>query len=184
MNKKEFTQYIQELQRYYGEKLNETEAEIWYKNLSFMTIERFNLIMSEIYKTNKFMPKLSEILDMHKQIPYTATVPEKEIKGHCEKCNDTGYVIFTEVKDGYPYEYAAVCECGRANRYSGKECTDPRNKSDYYIPTTNELGLEVETTRPSDERIIESMNKLKNSSIVSEDIKNIIRQNFKKRMQK
>ena len=59
MIKKEFVDYITELENYYNQKLNDTEKEIWYNSLKFMTVQRFNLIISEIYKANKFMPKLS-----------------------------------------------------------------------------------------------------------------------------
>ena len=179
MKDKEFMQYIQELENYYGQKLNDTEKEIWYNSLNFMTMERFNYILSEIYKINKFMPKLSEILDMHKQIPYTAgRVEEKKITKHCEKCNDTGYIIYTKIINGMPYKYTAVCECGRQQRYNGRECTDPRNKSEYYIPTAQEIDLKVKTSMPSNEEVVKSMQMLKNSPIISEDIKNIIRKNF------
>lgn len=29
----------------------------------------------------------------------------------CEKCNDTGYLIWTELVDGKPYEFGRVCDC-------------------------------------------------------------------------
>lgn len=57
---------------FYGQTLNGVERDIWYENLKFMSLERFNYILSEIYKTNKFMPRLADILQVHKQIPYTA----------------------------------------------------------------------------------------------------------------
>lgn len=180
MKYKEFMDYIKELQNYYNQELNETEVEIWYNSLKFMTVERFNYILSQLYEVNKFMPKLSEVLDMHKQIPYTVGKQEKKINGHCEKCNDTGYIIYTKIINNMPYKYTAVCDCGRQNRYDGKQCVKEKDKSDYYIPTTEEIDLQVKTTRPSNDEIIKSMKMLKNSPILSEDIKNIIRENFKK----
>lgn len=182
MTRKEFIEYIQELQRYYGQELSETEADIWYNSLKFMSIGRFNYVISEIYKVNKYMPRLSEVLDMHKQIPYTTGTEERKIKGHCEKCNDTGYVVYTKIINGMPYEYAAVCDCGRQNRYDGRTLVDERHKSDFYTPTIDELGLRVKTRMPSNEDIVRSMKKLKDSPIISEDIKNIIRENFRKRV--
>lgn len=180
MKYKEFMDYIKELQNYYNQELNETEVEIWYNSLKFMTVERFNYILSQLYEVNKFMPKLSEVLDMHKQIPYTVGKQEKKINGHCEKCNDTGYIIYTKIINGMPYKYTAVCDCGRQNRYDGRQCVKEKDKSDYYISTTEEIDLQVKTTRPSNDEIIKSMKMLKNSPILSEDIKNIIRENFKK----
>lgn len=178
MIKKEFIQYIQELENFYGQKLNDTEREIWFKNLEFMTIERFNYIIAEIYKTNKFMPKLSEIMDLHKEIPYTQATQQKEVKGHCEKCGDTGYIIYTKLLEGKPYQYSAVCDCGRQNRYDGKTIQDEKHRSDYYIPTIDEIDLQIKNNKPTKKQIYDSMIKMKNSSILPESIKNIIRQEF------
>lgn len=184
MIKKEFVDYITELENYYNQKLNDTEKEIWYNSLKFMTVQRFNLIISELYKVNKFMPKLSEVLDMHRQIPYTARTEEKKVSGHCEKCNDTGYVFYNKVVDGKSYQYAVICDCGRQQRYDGTQCTDPRNKSKYYIPTIAETGLEIKENRPTDAEIVKSMKVLVGSSMISENIKNIIRENFRRRVNK
>lgn len=181
MNSKEFREYIEQIQNFYGQELNKIERDVWYENLKFMSLERFNYILSEIYKTSKFMPKLADILQMHKQIPYTAKKEEKEIKGSCKKCNGTGYVFYTKIVEGKPYQYTAVCDCGRQERYDGRKCADSKNKSDYYIPTIAETGLDIKENRPTDEQIVKSMKMLANSPIVSEDIKNIIRENFRKR---
>lgn len=180
MTRKEFTQYIQEIQRFYGYELNETEMDIWYESLKFMTIERFNYIIAEIYKTNKFMPKLAEVIDMHKQIPYTQATQRKEIKGHCDKCNDTGYVIYTKLVEGKPYQYSAVCDCGRQNRYDGRTIQDEKHRSDYYVPTIDEIGLDIKDNKPTKKQVYDSMTKLKDSSILPESIEDIIRKEFKK----
>ena len=100
MNNKEFMQYTQEIENFYGQKLSDVERNVWYENLKFLTIERFNYIIAEIYKTNKFMPKLSEILDMHKSIPYRATVEVEEVKGYCKKCNS--YSLWFESRHSLP----------------------------------------------------------------------------------
>ena len=184
MEYKDFFEYIKQIENVYGQEMSEIEIEIWYNNLKFMSIERFNYILAEIYKTNKFMPKLADILQLHKQIPYTANKEEKEIKKECKKCNGTGYVMYNKIIEGKPYQYAAVCDCKRQDRYDGTKCTDERNKSKYYIPTVDEIGLEVEEGTPSNEEVVKSMKMLANSPIISEDIKNIIRENFRKRVNK
>ena len=184
MDRKEFKDYIDQIQNFYGQKLNETERDIWYENLKFMSIERFNYILSEIYKTNKFMPRLADILQVHKQIPYTAKKEEKEVKSSCKKCNGTGYVFYTKEINNKKYKYSAVCDCGRCERYDGKKCADPKNKSNYYIPTIAETGLEIKENRPTDVEIVKSMKVLVGSSMISENIKNIIRENFRRRVNK
>lgn len=179
MEYKEFYNCIEELQKVYKDTLSDEEIDLWYRNLKFMPVKRFIYILSEVYKVNTFRPKLAEILRIHKSIPYEEKVEVKT--KDCEKCNNTGYVIYTKVVEGKPYKYSAVCDCGRQKRYDGRATENLKNKSDYYIPTIQEIGLEVKSTRPTDEDIIKSMNMLKNSPIISEDIKNIIRENFRKR---
>jgi len=182
MQFKEFSEYINQIQNIYGQKLTETEVDIWYENLKFMSVERFNYILSEIYKTNKFKPTLADILQKHREIPYTED--KEEVKEQCNKCNGTGYVFYTKMVEGKPYQYAAVCDCGRQKRYDGRKVEDAKNRSDYYIPTVAETGLDIKENRPSNEEIVKSMKILANSPIVSEDIKNIIRENFRKRVHK
>ena len=178
MTEKEFLQYVGEVQNFYGQKLSQMELNIWFENLKFMTMQRFNYILAEIYKTNKFMPKLAEVLAIHNSIPYTVTQEAKKVDGYCEKCNNVGYVLYSKDIDGNIYTYSAVCDCGRQKRYEGKECVDPKNKSDYYIPTAKELGLQITTTKPTKEQVLHSMNKLKNSGIIPESVKEIIRREF------
>lgn len=176
MDKKDFLDNVQVLENVYKQDLSADELRIWYENLSFMTTERFCYIIAEVYKTCKYMPKLSEIIAIHKSIPYTALKEQKEVKGDCPKCKNTGYVIYTKAVEGHPYQFAAVCDCGRQQRYDGRQCADAKNQSDYYCPTIQEIGLEVKSNKPSREQVISSMIKVKNSGIVSEEIKNIIRQ--------
>lgn len=175
MQFKEFNEYIRQLQNFYGQNLSETELDVWYENLKGMSLERFNYVIAEIYRTNKFMPRLSEILEVNKTIPYKPT--QTEIKsGKCEKCDNTGYVIYTKEVEEHKYLYSAVCDCGRQVRYDGRQCQIEKNKSDYYCPTIQKIGLEVKSNKPSREQVIASMLKVKNAGIVSENIKAIVRQ--------
>ena len=185
MTKQEFIEYIGQIENVYkNQNLSNIEKEIWYENLKFMSIERFNYILAEIYKTSKFRPTLADILQFHKQIPYTAKKEEREIKSGCKKCNGTGYVFYTKEISGKKYKYSAVCDCGRHERYDGRKCADPKNKSEYYIPTIAETGLEIKENRPTDVEIVKSMKVLVGSSMISENIKNIIRENFRRRVNK
>lgn len=181
MTKQEFMQYMQQVGNVYNNsKINDEQIEVWFENLKFMSVERFNYILSEIYKTSKFMPTLADILQLHRQIPYTAKKEEVQVKsGKCNKCGNTGYVLYKKLIDNKPYTYSAVCDCGRANRYDGKEIADPKNKSEYYIPTITEIGLEIKSNMPSPEEVIKSMNELKNNPIISENIRNVIRNRFR-----
>lgn len=179
MTKAEFVEYIEQIQNVYHKEMTAIEVDIWYENLKFMTIERFNYILSEIYKTNKFMPTLADILQVHKQIPYTT---KKEIKGNCKKCDGIGYVFYIKEINNKKYKFSAVCDCERNERYDGRKCANPKNKSEYYIPTIAETGLNIQENKPTNNEIVRSMKMLQNSPIISEDIKNIIRENFRRRV--
>ena len=177
MTEKEFTQYVGELQNFYGQQLSEKETEMWYKNVAFMSIERFNYILEEIYKTNKYMPKLSEILEIHNSIPYE----EKEIKvkGNCDKCNNKGYLLYTKTINGMNYTYACVCDCGRQKRYDGTKVQDIKNKSKFYIPTLQEIGINIKTNKEiNPPKIVKTMNMLNKTTIVSEQIKELLRKKY------
>ena len=177
MTEKEFTQYVRELQNFYGQELSEKETEMWFKNLSFMSIERFNYILEEIYKTNKYMPKLSEILEIHKSIPYKEQ--QVKVKGNCNKCNNTGYLLYTKVINGMNYTYACVCDCGRQKRYDGRQVQDIKNKSEFYISKLEEIGIDIKTNKEIDpQRIVKSMNLLNKTNIVSEEIKDLLRRKY------
>lgn len=183
MTKQEFIEYVGQIENVYkNQNLSNIEKEIWYENLKFMSIERFNYILAEIYKTSKFRPTLADILQFHKQIPYTAKKEEREIKSGCKKCNGTGYVFYTKEINNKKYKYSAVCDCGRCERYDGTKCADPKNKSNYYIPTIAETGLNIQANKPTNDEIVRSMRMLQNSPIISENIKDIIRENFRRRV--
>ena len=142
MQYKEFCENIDELQRYYKQELNETELKIWYENLKFMTIDRFKYIIAEIYNKNKFMPKLAEIIELHKSLGYTTINETITVQGNCKKCGNTGYVTYKKIIQNMPYTFVAICNCGRQKKYDGTKCIDPKNKSQYYTPLLAELGLE------------------------------------------
>lgn len=176
MELKEFNKYIKQLQNFYGQELSTTEVNIWFENLKGLTVERFNYVLSEIFKTNKYMPKLSEILEMNRFIPYTANVSITKSTKNCSKCDNTGYVMYRKIIGGMPYLFSAVCDCNRQMRYDGKQCQNEKNKSMFYTPTVSETGLQIKSNSPTREEVIASMVKLKNSPIISEDVKEIIRE--------
>lgn len=175
MTSAEFNQYMNEMENFYKQPLDTSQRKIWYESLNFMSIARFNYILAEIYKESKFMPKLAEVLERHKQIPYEATQPTKsKNRGICKKCNGTGYIIYTQIIDNQPHKYAVVCSCGTQVRYDGRNCHENRNKSKYYIPTEQEKGLKCQTREMNKENILQSMIALQKSPLISNKLKEII----------
>lgn len=170
MTLKEFKEYITELQNVYDKKFNDTQIQVWYENLKFMSVERFNYILAEFYKTSQFMPSLADILEKHKSIPYEEK--KEETSGMCKKCNNTGYITYTKELNGYPYTYVATCSCKRQQPYEDEK---------YKMKTAEELGFTEKPKETTEEEIINAMVKLSNSGMVSEQFKQMMRENIRKR---
>lgn len=179
MEFKEFTEVIDEMQAMYEKKLNDTEINIWYDNLKFLSVKRFRYIISEIYRINSYMPKLADVLKMHKDIPYKPPEEEKS-KEYCKKCNNTGIIFYTKEIEGKPYQYACACTCNRQS-YDGRKIKEEKDRSDFYLASAEQLGFEDVTNKPSKEEVIASMIKVKDSGIVSENIKAIVRKKLKEK---
>jgi len=136
----EFIEETTRLEKYYGKELDEFQRKVWYEELKNIPLARYRMIVREIYKTSKFMPKLADILEIHKTLPYAKKAEESEAV-ECKKCNSDGVVVFTKLVEGIPYQFAARCTCknGDKYRYDGRELHE--NKSRYYIPSIDEVGI-------------------------------------------
>jgi len=114
MNIHEFNFIVNEMEKYYCKKLEDEQSKIYFKQLSFLSVERFKQIVDEIYKNNKFMPKVADIIDIDKKL----SKPEMTIlKVDCKECNGSGIVMYSQKDEesDYMYEYGARCAC-RNNR--------------------------------------------------------------------
>ena len=140
----EFMDTIKQMENFYGKEMTDEQKRIWFESLKVMNIERFRYIVINLYKTSKFIPKLSDIFELNMAI---GSIEKKvEInKKNCNICNNTGYLIYKQiVKNGNKdivYDYGAICNCNRKNQYKGWEISDKRYRSSYYTPLATELGL-------------------------------------------
>lgn len=140
----EFMDSVKQLENFYGKEMTDEQKRIWFENVKIMNIERFRYIIANLYKTSKFMPKLADVFELNMTIGSI----EKKVEAnqeHCEKCNNTGYVIYKQIlknrnKD-IVYDYGAICSCNRKKQYKGWEISDERYRSKYYTPLATELGL-------------------------------------------
>lgn len=130
----ELTSVIDEMQKFYDKTMNEEELKIWFENFKTMDIKRFKYLVSKIYQKNKFMPKLADIIELNQTIGYDKIYNEEQKRNlkDCEKCGNTGYIIYKKKINDSIYNYAAVCSCGRQMQYKGDR---------YYTPLSAELGL-------------------------------------------
>lgn len=137
MEIKEFEKALDKLQNFYGKEFNDTQIEEMYKYFQKYNKERFYLIISKIFQKNKYMPSLAELIEVDKEIPSNRIISSNQQKGNCKICNNNGFVLFYKLINGCKYQFLAYCECkaGENWRYDGRNVTDPRGKSNYYIPS-------------------------------------------------
>ena len=144
MKIEEFTGVTKEIENFYQKEITEDQKKIWFDNLKGMDIKRFKYIISQIYKTCKFLPKLADIVEMNNNIGYEKKNEINPTK-NCSKCNNTGYItykkIITNGDKKIENEYMAVCSCKRQKQYKGWEISEDRYKTNYYTPMAAELGL-------------------------------------------
>ena len=130
MNSTEFLEVTREIEKFFGKELPTEQSKIWFEELKEIKKERYRQISRECYRTLKFMPKLSDIIEINKKLPK----PKQEIDDTiypCDICNGTGIVMYYRKEPDLGdrvYQYGARCDCKNGLRY--------RN-----IPSISELGL-------------------------------------------
>lgn len=138
MTGNDFIATIKQLENYYQKEMTDEQKKIWFENLKKMDIRRFNYLIGQLYKTQKFMPKLADVLELNNAIGQVQQ-DIKENKVDCKECNNTGYVLYWKKANNTSYQFMAVCKCGRRKPYRGWEVQDDRNKNDYFIPSITEI---------------------------------------------
>ena len=139
----EFIEATSKLENYYGKEYTVEQRKIMHEELKSLPIERYRQLVSAVMRKSKFLPKIADFMEANIEEPYK-NKQEKE-KIYCKKCKGTGYILYTKkIEDGY-YErentYASICTCGNAAQYKGWEIADKDNKSNFYTPMAEELGL-------------------------------------------
>lgn len=140
----EFTKATTEIENYYQKEITDEQKKIWFNEIKNIDIKRFKYIISQVYRTCKFLPKLADIIEINTNLGHSQ-VKKEETSKKCDKCKDTGYIIYQKkIKDGEKElinEYMAVCSCGKQKQYKGWEFPDERYRTNYYTPLAVELGL-------------------------------------------
>ena len=140
----EFITTTTEIENFYQKEISEEQKKIWFQELRKMDIKRFKYVISQAYRTCKFIPKLADIIEINTSLGYSQ-VKREESTQKCNKCKGTGYITYwKKIKNGGKeilYEYMAICSCGRQKQYKGWECPEERDRTNYYTPLAEELGL-------------------------------------------
>lgn len=116
MTIEEFSKATEEIERFYQKEIPDEQKKIWFNELKGMEIKRFKYIISQAYRTLKFVPKLADIIEINTNLGYSQ-VKKEENQVKCSKCKGTGYITYKKlVPNGdkkMECEYMAVCDCGK-----------------------------------------------------------------------
>ena len=144
MKLEEFDDEVSKLERFYQKEITEEQGKIWYSELRNLDISRFRYIISQVYRTSKFLPKLADILEINANLGYSQ-VKQEENNNKCKRCNATGYLTYKRTTkngaDNMMYEFAAICSCRTKPKYEGWKITDERYRSNNYTPFAEEVGI-------------------------------------------
>lgn len=143
----EFVEETARIEKYFGKELEKFQREIWYNEFRNTSLARYRQIIIQVFRECKFMPKLADLVDIEKELPYTKTENIQSEKVECQKCDSLGYILYKKIVDNginkLEYEFVARCDCenGLENAYDGTTISDIKNRSKYYIPTAQQIGL-------------------------------------------
>jgi len=126
----EFVEITSEIEKFYDKELTLGQRNIWFEELKNINKERYRQISREIYKTQKFMPKLADIIEINKNLPSLTSSDDGKIC-ECKRCNSTGIIIYKKIVDGYTYDFGARCNCKNGLKLSKT------------IPSINEIGITI-----------------------------------------
>lgn len=130
----EFIEATSRLENYYEKEYTDEQRRIMFDELNKLSIERYRKVISKCIRSCKFLPKVADLIKANGDIIETGE--NKGItKYECDKCNQTGYVIYTKIiQDGgraIPYTYALRCICKNGENANQK------------VPTYEEMGIEI-----------------------------------------
>lgn len=116
MTVSEFLEVTGEIEKFYDKTLNQTESKIWYEELQKLNKERYRQLSRECYKNNKFMPKLADIVALHRTTSLIKKDEDVQFES-CDTCDSKGFVIYKQKENGILYDFVARCTCKNANKY-------------------------------------------------------------------
>lgn len=147
MKQDEFIKELKSLEAFFEKELTIEQMRDWYEETKNFSIERFRQAIREAKRSCKFLPKLSEFLDF---LELTRD-PSQEIGRYegveCSRCKGRGFIIYIKkIANGnktLEYEHVARCNCknGEMFHYDGGTMSNPRDRSKFYIPSMEEVGL-------------------------------------------
>ena len=137
MTEAEFVIATDRLEQFYEKELNSTQRKEWFNILKNLSKERYQKLIVEALKTCKYMPKLSEMIELNKNIIDVHKMDLVKINVPCKNCENLGLIKYFKNINGIKYEFFALCSCENAKNWNNYK--DKRGEN--YFPDARELGL-------------------------------------------
>ena len=122
MNEQEFFRETKKLEEYYEKELNAIQIEAWYEALKKLNLAQYKFLISQAFERFTFMPKLSQMIELKKEILTNVKRTENEVKFEkekCDKCKNAGVIKYVKTMDGIQYDYYARCICKNSLIFQG-----------------------------------------------------------------
>jgi len=116
MKIEEFLEHTNKLEKFFNKELEQFEKDIWFQELKPLTAKRYLQIIKKLYTQNKFMPKLADIVELNRILPFDNNQQQTK-KENCKRCGNKGFIIYQTVYNGNTYDTFAKCTCKNAEPY-------------------------------------------------------------------
>lgn len=84
MTMAEFIDETDKICEFYEKNINSYERSIWFEELGKLSVERYRQIIRECFRTEKFMPKLANILKIKQILPAKLKEESGLVVDNCE----------------------------------------------------------------------------------------------------
>ena len=138
MTIEEFAIEVKTLEEYYSKDLNSAQKRMWFDKLKHYDKERFAKAIDFLCTTSRYMPLLSEVMDV---VRNQKDREEQKEAIPCKLCKGTGYILYKKKIVNSEYDYACLCVCQNAEgkEYDGTKIADKEHRSEYFIKTAQEV---------------------------------------------
>lgn len=130
MTNPEFITTTRKLEQYFAKDYTAEQLKIMFEELKDLPLERYKQIIANIIRTERFLPKIADFLEINAKLPKIVSDEKKE---ECLRCQATGIVVYRKlIKQGNEevfYQFGARCICSNGEKLSKN------------IPSVLEIGI-------------------------------------------
>lgn len=140
----EFIRSTATLEGCFNKNLNKIQLEVWFDELKYYPVEKYNKAIKKVCTSNQYLPALSTILDCIRNTRTTVDLTKEKVP--CKACKGTGIVPYHKIINGIDYEFACQCNCANAEGldYDGTKIADKEHRSPFYLAKAVDVFLKKE----------------------------------------